>query len=179
MPANTIGHSHGTKIVIPQTDARLPTANGSPVTPGHGHGLHIVIPPTDARIPAPLDTPGHGHTNAVLSTETTATTPGHGHGLFAFPPGTNSPVHPRPSARVSRRGSLFSAADDGKNEDEETRNAVEHPLLGIAHANTMPPTSEADEQSSAELDGHFDQPSCGHDKDAGPIEASAHFGSTA
>ncbi|KAI0330430.1 hypothetical protein GY45DRAFT_1323772 [Cubamyces sp. BRFM 1775] len=177
MPANTIGHSHGTKIVIPETDARLPTANGSPVTPGHGHGLHVVIPPTDARTPAPLDTPGHGHTNAVLSTESTPVTPGHGHGLFALPPGTNLPVPPRPSARVSRRGSLFTAADDGKN--EETHNTVEHPSLGLARATAMPPASEADEQQSAELDGHFDQPESGHGKDAGSVEASAHFGSTA
>ncbi|KAH9888392.1 hypothetical protein C8Q73DRAFT_794158 [Cubamyces lactineus] len=178
MPANTIAHSHGTKIDIPQTDASLPTANGSPVTPGHGHGLHVIIPPTDARTPAPLNTPGHGHTNAVLSTETTATTPGHGHGLFVFPPGTNSPVHPRPSARVSRRSSLFTAADDGKN-DDETHKTAENPLLELARANTMPPTSEPDDQSSAELDGYFDQPGSNRDKDAGSMKASASFGSTA
>ncbi|KAI0366763.1 hypothetical protein BV20DRAFT_630566 [Pilatotrama ljubarskyi] len=179
-PSTVIGHSH-TKIVIPQTDARLPATNSSPSTPGHGHEVGIVAPGTEAWVP------GHGHEVGIVipraevsaGTDSTADTPTHGHGgRFVLPPpgdDPSTPVHPRPSARASRRGSLYTTADEANEHAafSPSNATLEHALFDIARAGVMPPTMETEEPTSAELDGHFDQPASGREADAETEDASS------
>ncbi|KAI0352032.1 hypothetical protein OH77DRAFT_1429071 [Trametes cingulata] len=178
-PSTIIGHSHGTKIVIPQTDARKPARDSGEDTPGHGHELGNGAPSTEAwlssRTPNEVIIP---RTDVSLGTESTASTPTHGHGNFVLPPpgdSSSTPVHPRPSARASRRGSLYTTADEADEHDAVAPGNVtlEHPLFDIAPAGLMPATIEAEEPRSAELDGHFDKRASGRDADADTDQASS------
>ncbi|KAI8978260.1 hypothetical protein BD414DRAFT_495044 [Trametes punicea] len=135
-PASSQSHrSHGPaiRVVIPRSAA---WADTTPTTPGHGH-INIAVPRpldtpghghTDIRIPRPLDTPGHGHIDVRIPTP--LDTPGHGHAnvsLFslASPRGDSpsTPTHPRPSARASRRTSMFSSASQVWEHDPQSHGA--------------------------------------------------------
>ncbi|CDO77579.1 hypothetical protein BN946_scf184936.g4 [Trametes cinnabarina] len=153
----TIGQNHQPHVLIGAAE------NSSPATADQGHALHVAIPENDARTPAPLDTPSHGHPNIIDSAAMDAhvsTSDGTSTGQlqFALPAGS-SPVNPRPSARVWRRRSLFSVANDAHSEHEaQDGGSLEHPLFDLAQNGLMAPTGEVEAPESAELDGHFDQP---------------------
>lgn len=190
-----IGHSHITEVPASPTSAAAPTSNSSSASPSHG--LHVVIASTTTGVPSSLTTPStptHGHGLFVLpngeahlpSTDGTVSgTPTHGHPLrFVFPPpgsdSTSTPAQPRPSARVARRGSLFSTADEAQNEGEDVGNAMnEHPLFDVAHNAALPPTLDAEEPASADVGGRFDQPESVHGQDnvqSGAADASRPLG---
>ncbi|OJT13809.1 hypothetical protein TRAPUB_9656 [Trametes pubescens] len=170
-----IGHSHVFEVPVSPASAAVSTSNSSSASPGQG--LHVVIAPATTRVPSSLitpPTPGHGHKLFALpngeaqlpSADGTTDTPTHGHGTrrFVFPPPgsdvSSSPVQPRPSARVTRRSSLFSTADEAHNEGEEDvgNTTIGHPLFDVAHNAALPPTMDAEERASAEVGGQFDQP---------------------
>ncbi|KAL7277601.1 hypothetical protein ACG7TL_008528 [Trametes sanguinea] len=154
-------------IIIGHNHPQAVSESNASATPPNADALRITIPHTDARTPAPLDTPSHGHPNVIEgpATEARVATPDvatAGQLHFALP-SRGSPTHPRPSARVSRRSSLFSVANDAQDEDDAHDNAtVEHPLLSLVQNGLMGPTMEAEEPESAELNGRFDQPAGEH-----------------
>ncbi|TBU34161.1 hypothetical protein BD311DRAFT_802540 [Dichomitus squalens] len=174
MHIDDFGHNHGLHVVIPTTEASssVPSATASNASDG----------------PTALDTPGHNHNLGRFAAPASAPqsaraldTPGHNHNLsFGWPPSAAAaaasaagdeaaatPTTPRASARVSRRSSLFSVADDS---DAKTGAgslfSVENGLgevVGHTHV-VLPPTSEAEEPVTAELQGSF-QPQMHEDGD--------------
>ncbi|KAI0764418.1 hypothetical protein BD413DRAFT_615858 [Trametes elegans] len=171
---STVGHSHGTRTVVPPTHTPSSSDTSTSGIPGHTHvsGLRLVIAHSNASASGAGITAGvpeHSHNNSTANATapgSSPSTPGHSHGLhLPLSPATGSPVHPRPSARVSRRSGLFSTADDARNEEHEdtvTGTEAGHPLFDVPQNTTMPPTLETEEPPSAELDGQFEQPARGH-----------------
>ncbi|KAI0704505.1 hypothetical protein C8T65DRAFT_741060 [Cerioporus squamosus] len=164
-------HGHGLHVVIPTSESRVPTAT-TPVTPvnnqgpafrrisersaarsspTHPHGLFQVLAKSSPTHPHGLfrvlddSSPTHGHGLFILPDDDSS--PTHGHGLFRAPPTDSaSPTDPRPSARAMRRSSLFMSSQD-RDEDEHEHDAELPSMLSAA--------AEANEPSSAELDGAF------------------------
>ncbi len=168
--SHSITHPHGLHIVIPTTESRVPTANvtkdETPLdTPGHSHTLDT---------PHVLDTPGHGHGLSIARMSPAPfeeDSAGHGHGLFRVPPNdVPTPTKPKPSARVARRSSLFQSTDVQFDEPQH----VEHSFTETQHLD-LPPTSEAEEPSTAEFDGSFEN---GASKESHE-EANEHIASNA
>lgn len=134
-----VGHTHFTAPIASDEDRSQSTTTSTPTV--QGHGLRVITNDADAHIASP---------------GTTTVTGGHGHGgrRFVFPPSdtsASSPASPRPSARVTRRSSMFTTADEAH---EETRDGDSR---GAARDHNNIPTMETEEPSSAELDGRFEQ----------------------
>ncbi|KAI0629689.1 hypothetical protein C8Q77DRAFT_1065750 [Trametes polyzona] len=176
MSSIVIGHTHINATSDAQTDAGPSRDNSSPHPTRHA--LHLVIA-NNTKAPASTNTPitsDHGHNarfvfpaaeERLASIESGSWTPGHGHGgfvVFPSPRDSTTPTALRPSARASRRSSLFTTVDEAHNgswdEGEDAEN--EHPLSNVARSMTLPPTMETEEPPSAELDGHFEQPANDH-----------------
>ncbi|KAH9856709.1 hypothetical protein C2E23DRAFT_856981 [Lenzites betulinus] len=145
-----VGHTHFTTPIASDADRSQSTTTSAPTV--QGHGLRVITNDADAHIASP---------------DTTTVTGGHGHGgrRFVFPPSdtsASSPASPRPSARVTRRSSMFTTADEAREEtgDGNSRGA-EHghasALFDSACDHINMPTMETEEPPSAELDGRFEQ----------------------
>ncbi|KAI0629685.1 hypothetical protein C8Q77DRAFT_1065715 [Trametes polyzona] len=144
--------TRGPLHVIITDDMKAFARRNSPLTAGHGHAA-IFVPPSETR---------------RLSVDSVLDTPGHGHGAFVLFPSagdsSDTPAALRPSARVSRRGSLFTTVDEAQAEsgDEGEDTMAKHPLSDAVPDTTVPPTMGTEEPPSAELGGQFEQPTIDH-----------------